>query len=60
MAFHDSEVIAFNTEEVDVVHPNLFLEPFAVNASVCVKSESFSLSTGAFFRGPSSDGFDVV
>lgn len=50
MVCHDSEVIVFNTEEVDVVHPNLFLESFAVNASVCLKSESFSLSTGAFFR----------
>lgn len=50
MVFHDSEVIAFNTEEVDVAHPNLFLEPFAANASVCLKPKSFSLSTGAFFR----------
>lgn len=50
LVFHDSEVTVFNTEEVDVAHLNLFLEPFAVNAPVSLKSESFSLSTGTFFR----------
>lgn len=37
---HDSEMIAFNTEEVDVAHQNRFLEPFAVKVYVSLKSES--------------------
>lgn len=40
MASHDSEMTVFNTEEVDVTHQNLFLEPFAVKVYASLKSES--------------------
>lgn len=38
MVSHDSEVIVFNTEEVDVTHQNLLLESFAVNVYASLKS----------------------
>lgn len=47
---HDSEVIVFNTEGVDVTHQNFFLEPFAVKVYVSLKSESFPPTIGTFSR----------